>query len=240
MNISSHHRHRFVALAVSSLALVATTPVLAGATTSKPSVASIISDTKAALAKESSVHVVVSSKSTTSKSSVVVDIGTKRGVETITSGSDSVTIVVTPTYAYLTGNAGGLTAMMGLTTVQQARVGTKSITMKAGTTPYQNFKSNLTLGILSAVLPSATGTTLTSATGSHAKDFQLNWSSKAVGTSPATKSTLVISLGSKRLPVVEYVSSATGSGTTTFTHWGERINTPTPTATISYAKALAK
>lgn len=240
MHISSTYRRRLIALALSSLAALTATPVLAGASTTKSSVSSIIADTKAALAKESSVHVVVASKSSTSKSTVVVDLGAKRGVETISSGVDSVTIVVTPTYAYLSGNAGGLTAMMGLTPVQQARVGKKSILMKSGTTPYRNFKSNLTLGILSAVLPSASGTTLSSGTGTHAKDYQLNWSKKAVGTSPSTKSTLVISSGAKRLPVIEYVSSSSGSGTTTFTKWGERINTPTPSSTISYAKAIAK
>ena len=240
MNTSSAHRRRLTTLVLSSLALVASAPIMASAATSSPSVAAVIADTKSALAKESTVHVVVLSKSTTSKSSVVVDIGTKRGVETITSGADSVTIVVTPTYAYLTGNAGGLTAMMGLSAVQQTRVGTKAITMKAGTTPYRNFKSNLTLSILSSILPSASGTRLSSATGSHAKDYQLNWSKKAAGTSPATKSTLVISSGAKRLPVVEYVSSSSGSGTTTFSKWGERIRTPAPSATISYAKATAK
>jgi len=240
MNFLTFHRRRLMSIAVSSLALVAITPAVAQAAQNKQNVVSVIAAAKSAIAKQTAVHVVVASKSSTSKSSVVVDIGTKRGIETITSGADRVTIMVTPTYAYLTGNAGGLTAMMGLTPAQQSRVGRKSISMKAGTVPYKNFKSNLTFGILSAVLPSVSGTKLSSGTGANAKNFQLMWSTKAVGTSPATKSVLVISSGSKRLPVVEYISSSTGSGMTTFSKWGERIHTPTPSATITYTKALAK
>jgi hypothetical protein len=222
------------------MALVGALPVTAQAAQGAPTAASVISAAKTAIAKETSVHVVVASKSSSVKSSVVVDIGTKKGKETITTGTESVSIMVTSTYAYLSGNAGGLMTMMGLTAAQQKRVGTKSIAMKAGTTPYKNFKANLTFGILSAVLPTVTGTTLSSGTGANSKNYQLKWSTKTVGTSPATKSVLVISSGAKKLPVIEYISSSTGSGTTQFSNWGEGIKVPAPTSTITYTKALAK
>lgn len=239
MNFLTSQRLRLTAIALSAMTIV-TLPASAQAAQSKTTAASVISTAKSAIARQTSVHVVVSSTSGKVKSSVVVDIGTKSGIETITTGAESVTIMVNAKSAFLKGNAGGLTKMMGLTSAQQKRVGSKSISMLAGTTPYKNFKANLTYGILSAVLPSLTGTTLSNGTGSNSKDFQLNWSSKASGTSPATKSRLVISSGSRRLPIIEYISSSTGSGTTTFSNWGERINVNRPSSTITYAKALAK
>lgn len=240
MNFLSSHRSRLAAIVVSSLVVVGAAPATAQAAQSKATVASVIAAARAAIAKQGSVHVVVASSSGSVKSSVVVDIGLNNGIETITTGAESVTIEVNSKYAFLSGNADGLTKMMGLTAVQQKRVGSKSITMVAGSTPYKNFKANLTFGILSAVLPALAGTTLSNATGANSKDYQLNWSSKAVGTTPATKSRLVISSGAKVLPVIEYISSSTGSGTTTFSNWGEKINVRVPSSTITYAKALAK
>jgi hypothetical protein len=240
MNFLTTHRLRLTAIALSTMALVAAIPASAQAAQSRATVTSVISAAKVAIVKQKSVHVVVSSSSGSVKSSVVVDIGTKSGVETITTGAESVTIMVNSKSAFLSGNAGGLTQMMGLTVAQQKRVGTKSISMLAGTTPYKNFKTNLTFGILSAVLPASAGTTLSLGSGTNSKNYQLDWTSKAAGTNPATKSRLVISSGSKRLPVIEYISSSTGSGTTTFSKWGERINVSPPRSTITYSKALAK
>ncbi|NNN01508.1 MAG: hypothetical protein HKL86_06730 [Acidimicrobiaceae bacterium] len=234
------NRFRLGVTALAALALVATTPISAEAAQSKSTVATVLSAAKAAIAKEKSVRVVVASSSGSVRSTVVVDIGTNSGIEKITTGSESVTIRVNSKFAYLNGNASGLIKMMGLTSRQQKRVGSQYISMAAGTTPYMNFKSNLTFGILSAVLPSLAGTTLSYGTGANSKNYQLNWSSKAVGTNPATKSRLVISSGQKRLPVVEYIASSTGRGTTTFSKWGERINIKKPGTTIIYTKALAK
>ena len=67
-------------------------------------------------------------------------------------------IIVTPTDAYLSGSATGLTTIMGLTAAEQKKVGTRSVVMKAGTSPYTSFHSNLTTAVLSGILPVAKGT----------------------------------------------------------------------------------
>lgn len=239
MNLHPRNQLRLAAATLAVTTLGGVLPVSAGAS-SNPSAASLIAATKADLAKQSSVHVVVTSTSGGTKSSVVVDIGTSNGVETITTGKESVTISLTPTYAYLTGSALGLTTMMGLTAAQQKRVGNKAISMAAGTTPYKNFKANLTFTILSTVLPSLTGTKLGRGTGANANNYVLSWSTKAVGTSPATKSSLTISSGKNNLPISEYITSSSGNGTTSFSNWGEHIKVPVPSSTITYTKALAK
>jgi len=42
----------------------------------------------------------------------------------------------------------GLTTIMGLTAAEQKKVGTRSVVMKSGTTPYTSFHSNLTTSVL--------------------------------------------------------------------------------------------
>jgi anthranilate phosphoribosyltransferase len=111
-------------------ALVVAAPVAAQASGKDTSASTVISSTKAAIASESGVHVLVTSKISSSSTKVVADIGATSGIETITRGSDVATIKVTPTYAYLSGNAAGLTTLMGLSAKQQKKVGTDTISMK--------------------------------------------------------------------------------------------------------------
>ena len=203
----------------------------AGAAT-KPTAASVISAVKAAMSRESGVHISVTSSSATTHSVATVDIGTTGGTETYVSGTSRVRIVVTSTSAYLSGNATGLTSLVGLTAKQQKLVGTKAIEMKVGTSPYASFKSNLTTSAFAAFLPTTKSVTLSR---DKANDYVLTWSTTATGTAPALKSTLTISSGKKALPIKEVASAKTGGGTTIFSKWGEKVKTPTPSSTIPYA-----
>ena len=203
----------------------------------KPTASSVLKALKSALAKESGVHITVSSKSGTTFNSVVADLGTKGGSETFISGKSNIKISVTPTYAYLSGNASGLTTLVGLTAAQQKLVGTKSIAMKAGTSPYTSFKSNLTTTAFAAFLPTSKGIVLSRDKYRH---YVLTWSTKATSTIQKSTSVLTISSGKKTLPIKEVVSSKTGGGTTKFSKWGESAVGPTPSAasTISYSKVI--
>jgi hypothetical protein len=157
----------------------------------------------------------------------------------IRSGASVVKIVVTPTDAYLSGSKTGLTTVMGLTAAEQKRVGTLTIVMKAGTTPYTSFHSNLTTSVLAGILPAATGTKYKTSSDSS-KDYQLTWKTAASSTAAATKSVLTISSGSKTLPKKEVISGTGGGGTTTFSKWGEKVveHGPATADTIAYAKVI--
>jgi hypothetical protein len=131
---------------------------------------------------------------------------------------------------------------MQLTAAQAAKVGSRSVVMKAGTAPYTSFQGNLTTGVLSSILPAAKGTKFSVGGGTHSKDYQLTWKTAASQTSTATKSVLTISSGSLTLPVKEVITGTTGGGTTTFSDWNERVTEPSPPAadTIPYASIVAK
>ncbi len=222
---------------VLSLALGAT--VVAGASLSaaaakNPTANSVLKAVQRAMSHESSVHISVTSSSGTTHSTATVDIGKTGGTETYTSGTSHVSIVVTPKSAFLSGNASGLISLVGLTAAQQKLVGTKSIEMKAGTSPYASFQSNLTTSAFAAFLPTSKSLTLSRDKAHH---YVLTWITKATSSAPQVTSTLTISSGAKSLPLKEVASAKTGGGTTIFSKWGESVPTPTPPAssTIPYA-----
>jgi hypothetical protein len=237
MSFSPRRRFSLLSLALGAALVLAVTPVAAQASVSNPTTKSVLKAAKTAMGKESGVHIDVSTKSGTSKSTVVVDIGATYGEETITTGKSIVNIIVTPTDAYLSGSKTGLTTIMGLTAAEQKKVGTLSIVIKAGTSPYTSFHSNLTTSVLSGLLPASKGTKF-KISSDDKKDYQLTWNAAATSTSSATKSVLTISSGSKTLPVKEVISGSTGGGTTKFSKWGEHVVEHAPAAanTIPYSK----
>ncbi len=220
-------------------ALVIAVPLSAQASVKNPTAASVLKATKAAMIKQSGVHVKVTSLTGKSTSSVVVDIGSSFGMESITTGIKKVIIIVTPTYAYLSGSPTGLISIMGLTSTQEKKVGTRSISMKAGTAPYISFKSRLTTTVLSGILPVTRGTTF-SVANDKMRDYRLTWKSKSTTSASEIKSILTISSGDKTLPKKETISSSTGGGSTTFSKWGENVTevAPAMSSTIPYAKVL--
>jgi hypothetical protein len=192
------------------------------------------------MAKESGVHVVVTSKTSAYSTKVVADIGATSGTETISEGSDAVTITVTPTYAYLSGNAAGLTALMGLSTKEQKVVGTDTVSMKAGTTPYSSLKSSVTTPVLDNLLPAVKGTKVSTVAISGSHFYELSWATKATSSTAASKSVITLSEGAPVLPVRETDTSSSGASATTFSKWGESVSFPTPTASkiIPYSKVF--
>ena len=230
-------RPSLLALALGSVLVASQAPLVAQASVKKPTATSVLKALKGALAKESGVHITVNSKSGTTFNSVIADLGTKGGSETFISGKSNIKISVTPTYAYLSGNATGLTTLVGLTASQQKLVGTKSIAMKVGTSPYTSFKSNLTTTAFAAFLPTNKGIILSRDKYHH---YVLTWTTKATSTVQKSTSVLTLSTGKKILPIKEVTSSKTGGGTTKFSKWGENVVGPTPKAgtTIAYSKVI--
>jgi hypothetical protein len=239
MSFSPRRRFQLISLALGATLVLAVTPIAAQASVSNPTAKSVLKATLKAMTKESGVHVYVTSTSGTDTSIVTVDIGATYGQETIRSGKSVVKIIVTPTDAYLSGSATGLTTLMGLTSAEQKKVGTLSVVMKAGTSPYTSFKSNLTTAVLSGILPAAKGTKYKTSTDSK-KDYLLTWKTAASSSAAATKSVLTVSSGSKTLPLKEVITGSGGGGTTTFSKWGEKVTEKAPATanTIAYSKVI--
>ena len=109
------------------------------------------------MAKQTGVHLVDSSKSGSTSVLAIVDFGTKSGEETLSDGKARLTLKLTPTYAYVSGNSSGLTTIFGLTAKEAKKVGGDWISVKAGTTEYSEFKSGLTVSALARPAPGDQG-----------------------------------------------------------------------------------
>ncbi len=235
-----NHRTRIASVTLASMTMIIGMALPAEASGPNQSASSVINSTKAALAKESGVHVLLTSTTSSLSTKVVADIGATAGMETITEGSDQVTIKVTPAYAYLSGNAAGLTKIMGLSTTQQKRVGNGTISMKVGTSPYKSLKSSVTMPVLANILPVVVGTGLSTVSVGGQQYYELKWSTKATTSTSQSKSLMTLSEGTTVLPLRETVNSTSGTSTTTFSRWGENVNVSAPPAsgTIPYSKVF--
>jgi hypothetical protein len=240
MSFSPSRRFQLLSLALGVTVALAMVPSAAQASVKNPTTKSVLKATQKAMSTVTGVHIYVYSKTGKDSSVVIVDIGSTYGQESIVSGKEHVKITVTPTDAYLSGSSTGLTTIMGLTAAQVKKVGTRSIVMKSGTSPYTSFQGNLTTGVLSSILPAAKGTKFKFGGGKNSKDYQLSWKTAASQTASATTDVLTVSSGSLTLPVKEVITGSTGGGTTTFSHWNERVTEPTPPAadTIPYASVV--
>ena len=131
-----------------------------------PTTSSVLAAAKAAISKQGAVHLEVDSKSTTAADNerVVADLGKKSGTESISTGQDAVTIVVTPTFGYVSGNPGGLTKIVGLSSAEVKKVGSKWITLKEGSSQYTSLATDIRVTSIETVLPPVKGTTLATET----------------------------------------------------------------------------
>jgi hypothetical protein len=223
-----------LSLAVLSGTLAVGPALGAQAASKSPTTTSILAATKSALAKENGVHIVVKTTDDKVKSSVVADIGSTTGTETYASGKEKFTITVTPKDAYLSGSEAGLTKVMGLTAAEQKKVGSDSVIMAKGSSPYTTFKTNLTSGAFSQLLPTAKGTKLLTKRDKTTNGYQITWTTAATSTAPKEVSVMIISSGSKTLPLKESVVTSKGSSHTAFTKWGESVSVTIPSKTIPY------
>lgn len=225
-------------LALIAAAVVGGSALSAQAALKNPTASSLIAAAKTALGKETGVHIEVTTVDDKVTSSVTANIGTTSGIETYKKGGETFTISVTPTYAYLSGSTSGLTTLMGLTSAEAKKVGTKSIAMKKGTDQYSTFKTNLTSAAFSQLLPAVKGTKLLSARDKSTGGYQLTWTTAATSSSPTETSVLVISAGSVTVPIKESVSTSAGESHTTFTKWDKPFVVKVPSSTIAYSKVF--
>jgi hypothetical protein len=212
---------------------------MAQASVTNPTTASILAAAKTSLANALGVHVKVVTVAGKVHSTLVANIGKVSGSETFISGKESFTITVTSTYAYLSGSATGLTKIMGLTTAEQKKIGTASMTMKKGSTGFTTFHSNMTTGAFSQLLPPVQGTTLLSKRDKATNGYQLTWSTKATSSSPKTTRLMIFSSGKTTLPLTVTDTNSSSHSQTTYSKWGEAVKVSIPSSTISYAKVFS-
>lgn len=219
--------------------LVLSSPLMASASVKNPTAASILAAANASLAKEKGVHVKVVTLAGTVSSTLVANVGQDSGSEAYVSGKETFTITVTPTYAYLSGSATGLTKLMGLSSAEQKKIGNASMSMKKGTTEFTTFHSDMTSGALAQLLPPVKGTTLLSKRDKATGGYQLTWTKKASTSAPKATTLMIFSTGKTTLPLEDTVTTSSSHSTTTFSKWGEAVKIVAPASTISYAKVFS-
>jgi hypothetical protein len=232
---------RVLAALVVACALPFTFAVTASAAT--PTLGSVLAAAKGAIAKQKGVHLVVASKSSSSSVTerVVADLGAKDGYETVSAATATVTVRVTPAYAYLSGNTKGLEEIIGLSAAQEKKLGGNWMAMKAGTQQYASFANDITAPSVTAVLPKPAGTKLSTEVASGVHLYVLKWSSKATSSSPALSISLTLSARGATLPVEQSTTAANGSKqTAVFSKWGEAVHVQVPPArsTVTYTKVM--
>jgi flagellar capping protein FliD len=230
------NRTRKLASLVLPAALVVT-PLLASTHASAAtSTTSILSAAKSALASQHSVHMTVSVKQGSTTTIEEADLGTSTGIESIISGSAKATVEVAPAFGYMEGDSAGLTSLIGLTAAEAKKLGTKWMSLKAGTTPYSDLKTAATIPAVRDLLPAVKGTSSSTETVGNTKFYILKWTSAATSSAPKLSNVLSISMGKSVLPVKEVVSDSTATETTEFTRWGENVvvNAPAASATVPY------
>jgi hypothetical protein len=227
------------AVVLATLVLLSATAEAAGAGT--PTTISVLTSAKSAIGKQTSVHLVVTSRSssTSVEENLQADLGKTSGIETISEGSDTVMIKVTPTYAYLSGNSSGLTKIFGLTSAEAKQVGKDWVSVKAGTSQYKDLAPSMTVSSAAGVLPAAKGTQLYTPAPAAKKLYTLKWDTAATSSEPAFANTLTLSAVGATLPVQE-TTTALGGGreTVALSKWGEHVLVSAPPAgsTIPFSK----
>lgn len=234
-------RQSVVLLSAVALGTPLAASLAASAAPSSPTVGSVITATKAALAKQSGVHLALASKTGSTKDYVSADFSTKSGIEIVNLGTATATIKVTPSYSYIGGNSLGLTSIMGLSAAQAKKVGSRWISLKSGTSQYTTIASGTTMSSVANVLPAATRAAMSTTTIHGSKYYVLKWTVPASSTALKTTNTLSIAATGAMLPYEETAVSSTGAGTTSFSKWGEHVNVTAPPSSslITYAAVVA-
>jgi hypothetical protein len=219
------------AVVLPTLVLLSETAEAAGA--GAPTTSSVLTAAKSALGKQTSVHLVLASRSssTSVEEHLEADLGKTSGIETISEGSETATIKLTPTYVYLSGNSSGLTKLFGMTSAEAQKVGRDWVSVKAGTTQYKDLAASITVSSVAGILPPAKGTELYSPGPPAKKLYTLKWDNAATSSAPALANTLTLSAVGATLPVEE-TTTASGGGKETvgLSNWGEHVLVSAPPA----------
>ena len=220
------------------MALVTSATLGTSASAAVVSTGSVLRSAKAAIAVQTSVHVVfiAHSRASSTTEKIIADVGTTSGSETLFEGKADLAIKVTPAHAYVNGNYSGLTTLFGLPAPQAKKLGTAWESWNAGTSQYSNLKADLTMSSVTALLPKAKGTKVSTKTTNGVKLFELQWTTASTSSMPQLSNRLTVSAQGDNLPVDEVATASGGVRvTTTLSKWGEdfRVSAPPAASTIA-------
>lgn len=201
---------------------------------------SVITAADDTMLTQKSVHLVITDAATGTSGTqrIVADLGTVTGSELITYGTATATILVTSKDAYFTGNPAGLTAFVGLPPGNAARVRSRWVEIKAGTSEYQALAAENTLsGLPSSILPSASDVTrVSTATVGNQKVYIMDWKTTPSGSAAAISVRLTLTATPKVLPVSETLTTKGQAKTVSFSDWGAPFTVAAPSGALSYAQ----
>jgi hypothetical protein len=172
---------------------------------------------------------------------IMADIGTVTGTELITYGATSATIRVTRQAAYFTGDTAGLTAYLGLSAAGAAKVRSRWVMIKAGTSEYQDLAAENTISSLpSSILPSAADATqVRTATSGAQREYVLAWKATVSGSGAAIDVRLTLAAAPQVLPVSETLTTNGETKTVTFSRWGTPFTVVAPAPVIPYSQVTS-
>lgn len=156
------------------------------------------------------------------------DIGTNSADEFITQGSSKVSIRVTPSASYFSGNRGGLVAFLGLSKKEAARAGNRWVENTKGSTQYKDLYDADTMKELpSSLLPSSSDAVkLTTAVSGGTKVKVLTWTATSSG--QKIDQVLYVPATGSPLPLTETTKVSNIDQTSAFSAWGEKLHVVAP------------
>jgi hypothetical protein len=189
---------------------------------------------------EHGVHIVITDQiaGNATAQRITADMGTGTGTEIIENGSATAAIRVARQAAYFTGSQAGLTSYIGLPAATAARVGSRWVMIKAGTSEYQDLATENTLsGLPSSILPAASQVSrVSTATAGGQKVYILDWTTTPSGSGTPISARLTLTATPKVLPVSETLTTKGESKTVTFSDWGVAFTIAAPAQSIPYAQ----
>jgi hypothetical protein len=223
-----------ISLAVIGLAGAVTGVAASASYANTSSVGSVIQSARTAITREPGVHVafvVANSNPSSISERITADIGASSGTERVSANKESLTVRLTSTDVYVSGNSSGLTSILGLSSAQAKQIGKHWVFWKKGTSQYSDLQSNVTISSVKAILPKAKGTKLSTDSAGGANLYVLKWKTPATSSAPTLSNTLTISSSGTNLPSEATTTDSSGTKvTTTFSKWGESITVDVPPA----------
>jgi hypothetical protein len=206
--------------------------------------ASVIAAADDSILGQKSVHIAITGRKpgmSATAETIAADIGTADGTETIRSGTASAEIRVTPGDAYFSGNAAGLTRLLGLSSAAVAMAGSRWVRIAAGTAEYQDLAAEDTIASLPAsIMPaSEDAAQLRTAIMDGTRVYVLSWTTAASATSPSVSEQLVIGATTQALPISETTTAGGYSQTVTLSRWGEALTVRAPSAAVPYSRVAS-
>ena len=205
-----------------------------------PEALSLVAESSKAIVDEGSVHVLIRGYSHRGKvliETISADVGRASSDESLAEGSARAVIKLTPEAAFLHGNAGGLSSLLGMPAALARRAGGRWVEFPKGTSEYRDLAAEDTIARLPAsILPlSASGVRLLTTIASG-RSHVLSWRAPISGSGTLLAERLVLADG-KPLPINERTVAGADVEVASFSRWGDHfsVQVPPPPQVVPYS-----